>query len=200
MFPLVETIKVKDGTNFNLYYHQKRLNQSYLEIFEDQCPFVLEEIITLPDKFKKGSIKLRFLYNKNRYKLEFYPYVPRKIKTLKLVFNDTIDYSNKYTDRTDLLSLLEQKEDCDEILVVRKGLITDTSFSNIIFFDGKKWITPADPLLKGVCREKLIKEKHVFERKIRLEDLKSFESFALINAMLCGSDLDVIDTENIIAK
>jgi len=84
--------------------------------------------------------------------------------------------------------------DCDEILIIKQNLITDTSFSNITFFDGTRWITPSSPLLAGTMRSFLIQKQVIVEKEIRVTDLKDFEKARLINAMLpfeSGSDIPV---------
>ncbi len=83
---------------------------------------------------------------------------------------------------------MAQKENCDDILIVKNGIITDTSFSNIAFFDGKQWKTPKSPLLKGTCRERLLCEQKIFEKDINLNDLSNYKCYKLINAMRDLSD------------
>lgn len=112
------------------------------------------------------------------------PYTIRKIQTFKLVHNNDIDYSKKFADRSVLDSLVQQKGDCDEILIVQNGLITDTSFSNIIFKKENVWVTPKTPLLKGTCRARLLEKGIIEPADIEISHLKQFSHFMLINAML----------------
>lgn len=78
---------------------------------------------------------------------------------------------------------LTQKNDADDILIVRHGLITDTSFSNILLLDGMQWVTPAEPLLAGTCRARLLQQQRIIAKTIHLEDLSKYSHFMLINAM-----------------
>jgi 4-amino-4-deoxychorismate lyase len=71
-----------------------------------------------------------------------------------------------------------------DALFVKNGFITDTSFSNIALFDGKKWYTPVTPLLKGTKREYYIENKIIFERKIKVANLDKYWKVRMINAML----------------
>lgn len=58
----------------------------------------------------------------------------REIRSLRLVAaDDELDYHLKYADRSALARLLQRRDDCDEILIVRDGAITDTSYSNVAF-------------------------------------------------------------------
>jgi len=196
MFPLVETIKILNGEIYNLLYHQRRFEYSFEEYFKSKPFFLLQNVIIIPEEFSNGLVKLRFLYNKDDCKLEFSYYKPRKIKTLKVIENNKICYSLKFTDRSQINSLLKQRGNYDEVLIVKNKFITDTSIANIVFYKDNEWITPAMPLLKGTCRDKLLKEGKIKEEIIQINDLHKFKSFCLINAMICG-DLLPIPIENI---
>ena len=140
--------------------------------------------------------KCTITYNEAIVDIKAQPYTIRKIENLKLIIDDTIDYSYKYAEREELNRLLAKREECDEILIVKNGLITDTSFSNIVFFDGVKWLTPSKPLLKGTKRQKLLNDKIIEEADVEISDLKIFSKACLINAMLEMGD-SVIDCKNI---
>ena len=116
------------------------------------------------------------------------PYRERPISTLKLVVDDSIDYRYKYADRGSLENLLLLKGDCDDILIVKNGCISDTSFTNIVFqaADGS-WVTPDTPLLRGTMLQFLLKEGKISEKRIMLENLAEYTKARLINCML---DLD----------
>lgn len=196
MFPLVETIKVFNGEIYNLPYHQLRLDHAFERYFKINSFLLLEDIIRIPENFPKGLVKLRFLYTRNNYKLEYHSYQLRKITTLKMIENNDIDYTFKFTDRTSIKELFEKKDNHDDVLILKNKLITDTSIANIVFYNGHEWLTPATPLLKGTCREKLLKEGKIKEEIITINDLKKFNSFCLINAMTCG-DVMPLPIENI---
>jgi 4-amino-4-deoxychorismate lyase len=184
MFHLFETIMVRDGLPRHLPWHQARLDDSYRRYFKRSGGPVLSEVIRVPEAYSQGIVKCRFLYNRSAYAAEFSPYTPRRVRSLKLVDGDHIEYSMKYTGRDSLEQLYMQREDCDDILVVQNGRITDTSYTNIVLFNGEMWITPIYPLLAGTCRARLIKEGRIREGDIRVEDLKHYKYFRLINAML----------------
>ena len=135
-----------------------------------------------------GLFKCRVIYSTTIEKTEFIPYHLPKIRSLKLVVDDQIYYSHKYLDRKPIERLLSGKGDCDDILIIKNGLITDTSFANILFFNGKEWITPALPLLKGTRRAQLLDEEKIRTADIRTEDLKYFQKARLINAMIRFED------------
>ena len=79
--------------------------------------------------------------------------------------------------------LFAQRGNCDDVLIVKKEKITDSSYANVVFFDGKDWCTPKDPLLKGTCRARLLDQGRIKEAALGVEDLKKFQGLKLINAL-----------------
>lgn len=197
MFPLFETIKITDGKPQYLEWHQQRVNRSYAALFVKRNAPYLENLISVPEQFKRGTVKCRFYYNLATTNTEYAIYSPMKINSLKLIHENTIDYSLKFTDRNKLEELRKQKGNCDEILIVKNGRITDTSFTNIVFFNGTKWETPKSVLLKGTCRQRLLSEGKIAESDITVDDLTSYVSFRLINAMLSFEDAENISIKKI---
>ncbi|NKI32846.1 aminotransferase class IV family protein [Croceivirga thetidis] len=184
MFPLFESVCVSNGKIQNADFHQKRFEQSFKKFYWKQPSFELFDEISIPSDFQKGKVKLRISYNETRKNFSFQNYKAKKIERIQLVEHNTIDYELKFEDRAVLNELYEQRGDCDDVLIVKNGNITDTSYANIIFYDGDNWLTPSTPLLKGTKRAQLLKSKLIWEDEILKEDLKSFKGFQLINAML----------------
>ncbi len=182
-FPLVETIAIQEGRPRHLKFHQSRLDHSFSRVFGTDVAYPLTEIITVPPEHAKGLTMLRFLYGKKGYHLEFHPYAPRKIETLKLVDGHDIEYPLKYTNRSEIRELFEKRGDCDDVLIVKNGRITDSSVANILCFDGVQWITPDNPLLPGPHRARLLDQGAIQEAPIDAKDLHRFKKFRLINAM-----------------
>ena len=178
---LVETISVIDGKALHLWYHQERLNVSQKALFESFTPIHLNKIIKPPSS--SGQLKCRVIYAEDLIDVSFSTYHEKEIKSLKIIESD-IDYSFKYCNRDELNELYAKREDADDILIVKNGLITDSSFANVAFWDGFKWITPKLPLLKGTTRERLIKNGFLVQRDIYIDEIKKFNSFALMNAMI----------------
>ncbi len=196
-YRLVETIRVLDSRLQNLPYHQRRLEYSFLHFYPQHTPFKLSELITVPQTYVKGLVKARFLYNASSFALEFHHYTPKKINCLRLVRADWIDYSFKYTDRSQFEALLRDTKGCNEVLIVKNGQVTDTSFSNIVFFDGKKWLTPTTYLLAGTFRQYLLDTGKITQAPIRPGDLRYFTHFKLINALLAW-DMEPLPIDKII--
>ena len=194
---LFETIRLEDGVFMNLEYHNLRFNRSREAHFGLKEWLSLENLLVVPSDCKTGIYKCKVSYSSNVDEIEIIPYQKRAIDSLKLVEDNTISYNHKYSDRTHLLELMTRRGDCDDILIVKDGYITDTSFSNIVFFDGEKWVTPARPLLRGTMRESLLKRNLIGEENITVDDLNKIKEARLINAMLPLETGTAIQVENI---
>ncbi len=196
MFRLVESLKYLDGKIYNPEYHNSRFNRSRKELFGANDEISLENAIQPPADKKTGLYKLRVIYSDKIEEIEFIPYTLRKIDNVKLIFNDEIDYTYKYLDKNPFNNLLAQKGTCDDIIIVKKGLITDASFANLVFFDGREYHTPSSPLLRGTKREELLDKKVISEKIITPDDLHNYIKAYFINAMIDLFQLG-IDINNI---
>ena len=181
---LVESLKLKNGVVQNLEYHQARLNRAMNELFPDAEKIDLAKAIIIPESCIFGVFKVRILYGSAFGNIEIEPYVARMIQSLKVVHQESVDYHLKYTDRQILKQLFAQREDCDDIIIVKNGLATDSFAANLLFFDGKTWFTPTTPLLKGTKRQLLLDRGIISEKEIREEDIFGFQKVGLINAMI----------------
>jgi 4-amino-4-deoxychorismate lyase len=190
---LVESIKLLDGKFCNLFYHEQRMVRSLHHLLGSEEHLNLEKFL-LGMKFPEhGLFKCRIIYDDITMQVEFIPYQTKPIKTLRIIEHDRIKYEFKYADRKSLDKLCELKKECDDVLIVKKGLVTDSSFANIIFRKENTWYTPWAPLLKGTQRQKLIDEQNLIQEEIKVKDIRSFDTFKLINAMVEfeGPEIDV---------
>lgn len=177
---LLETIKLENGKLINLNYHNQRFNRARKEIFS--LPEKdLADLIQIPKEFNEGTYRCRVVYQKEIEKIEFIPHHPRTINSLQIVHDNDIVYNHKFTNRTHLQKLYEQRDDADEIIIVKNGLVTDCFIGNLVFFDGEKWVTPDQPLLRGTQRQKLLDEGQIQEEKITERDLFNYEMVGIIN-------------------
>jgi len=184
MCRLVESIKLQNKDLQHVEWHDKRFNEARFQLFGINEPIDLQNVIKIPLFLHNEIYKCRVLYAMEIESVEFQLYTPREVKTLKLVEDNDIDYRFKYEDRRAFKRLLEQKGEANDILVVKNGCITDTSYSNVIFFDGKKWFTPDTYLLNGTQRQRLLAEGAIYEARITPDDLKRYILAKPINAML----------------
>lgn len=197
MSPLLESIKLKDGRLHNLQYHQQRMKSAMAELFSDAPEIDLTKKIRIPEQCRTGSFKVRVLYGAAIERVEFEPYQPRTVRSLKIVHHESIDYHLKYTDRQILQELYAQRGDCDDIIIIKNGWVTDAFAANLLFFNGEKWVTSDSPLLKGTQRQFLLDQGIIYETEIREEDISGYKKIGLINAMIDFDDMPVIPVEKI---
>jgi 4-amino-4-deoxychorismate lyase len=197
MSQLFETIKFQNGILHNIEYHNARLNKSRNKVFGCHDTIDLRDFIHTPKSLDRNVYRCRVVYSEKIEQVEFLSYSIKRVTTLKLVECDTIEYNHKWVDRKCFEDLLTDI-DTDDILIVKNGFITDTSYANIVFYDGFKWVTPSTPLLRGTKREKLLNEKTISEADIKKNDLKLFSKAVLINAMMDLEESPLIDIKNIL--
>ena len=190
---LLESIKFEDGNFSNLFHHEQRMNRSLRMLCGASDYLELEEFLSRIDKPASGLYKCRIVYDENSMEVEFLPYVAKPITTLRVVEHDRISYEFKYCDRKNINRLFDLRRECDDVLIVKRGFVTDTSYCNIVFRKGKRWLTPWSALLRGTQRQKLLERNIIAEEDIRLEDISSFDCFKLINAMIefDGPELEI---------
>lgn len=181
MYPLVESIKAEDGQFFLLDYHQDRMERTFQAVYQRACPWSIKTI--LPRVPLEGLYKVRLLYNATDYHFEVHPYQSKKIQRLKLVEIGEHRYPHKWTDRSFINAAFSQREDCDDVLMMRKGLLTDSSYANIVLDTGTALVTPSIPLFEGVQRAYLLDNKIIQSATIYSNDLARYKAFQLINAM-----------------
>lgn len=177
---LLETIKIENGKPANLEWHNRRFNKARNDLFS-LAELDLKELLVIPESCRTGIFRCRILYGESIDKIEFIPYQPREIRSLQVVRDDSIEYAYKYADRSNLQALYDQRGPADEILIIKKGLVTDCFIGNLVFFDGQKWWTPDQPLLQGTQRQKLLDEEQIYEARITENDLNAYEEVGLIN-------------------
>jgi 4-amino-4-deoxychorismate lyase len=190
----IETMRIAGGAIVNLQGHAERMRATVREVYGHESELAQLADLALPD----GAEKCRIVYDETIRTVEFSGYTPRSISSLRLVEADAqLDYHLKYLDRTALTQLSAQRGGCDEVLIVKDGFVTDTSFSNVVFTDGKRFVTPDTYLLPGTMRAMLLRSGAIVEAPVRVEDIGSFTHVSLINAMLPMDRGAWIPVENI---
>jgi 4-amino-4-deoxychorismate lyase len=175
----LETIKILDTLAYNLEYHELRSG--------------IKDIKRYINPPKKGLYRCRLVYDKNAIiKITYYPYKKRDIKTLKLLKSDII-YDKKSINRQPIEKLFALRGMCDDILIVKNDLITDTSIANIALYKDGTWFTPKTPLLHGTTRQRYIDKGLLIQKDITVDSLYNYSKVALLNAMI---DFDIIADNN----
>lgn len=195
---LVESIRSEDGKLLNISLHNERMIRSLSGLFGLKSAIDLEKLITIPEKAKKSVFKCRVEYDSEIRKVEFIPYIIKCVSSLKIVENNTIEYAHKFADRKQIDGLFSKRERADDILIIRNGMVTDTSYANVVFRDiNGNWITPSTFLLSGTRRESLLNSGEIKEAVITYRDISKYTEVKLINAMLGLDDTVGIPIANI---
>ncbi|MDE5677050.1 MAG: aminotransferase class IV family protein [Phocaeicola sp.] len=186
----IETIRIQQGEACNLRCHNERLNNTRSHFWPGCGKMELEEYLKLTPEM--DGMKCRVVYDGTGIKeVNYAAYEMSPVRSLQLVCSDDIDYTYKSVDRSKLNRLFSCRGERDDVLIVRRGLLTDTSIANIALFDGEDWLTPRSPLLKGTCRSALLERGVIKEKEIRLEELSSYSSIRLFNAMIGWGQLEL---------
>lgn len=198
MYRLVETIRVEEGIPMNIEFHNIRMMRSLRILYSLIKEIKIEELLVIPDYARTGIFKCRLEYDTEVRLTEFIKYSIRPVRSLKLVEADEIIYDHKYTDRRSIEYLVAGKGDCDDILIIKKGRVTDSSYANVIFKDWSgRWVTPDTYLLPGTQRASLLDKGAISEREIRVEKIKDYSEVKLINAMMGINETEGIPVSKI---
>ena len=203
MYPLFEAIKLVEGNHVNLEYHQARIENACEQFFQSPCLFSLIEIVKCPEAFDNKLVKCRFRYNASDYVIQFCEYKYQHASNFKLVECSNLDYSFKYTDRSLLNNLVEDAEQFDDIILVKNGLITDSSYANLVFEKDGDLFTPEFPLLHGTKRQYYLDKGILQLANISLQNIDNYNKITRINAMIDLENaewvsIDKVDMSNFI--
>lgn len=197
MSQFIESIKLKDGQLYLLPYHEARMNRTRHEVLELSDPINLTRALeAFSHKYPIGLFKIRVLYDYVIDTIEVHSYTPKPINTLRII-KGGLAYAYKTTDRQQLADLYNQRKDCDDILIIKDGFITDSYYANVAFYGGDNWYTPSFPLLKGVQRQYLLEQKVILPTNISVNDLNKYKQVKLFNAMMDWESCPILDIENI---
>ncbi|MCI0522191.1 MAG: aminotransferase class IV [Bacteroidales bacterium] len=187
----IESIRMTGGVTQNAGYHLRRVAQSVTDHYSSAvADRVVEEFRNLIRHIEKEyggdsliTRKLRVIYGAGIEEWTADEYATKKISTLKLVHDDSITYGYKYADRSSIERLFPQRGDCDDIIICRNGLVTDSSFSNIIVSDKTGFYTPLSSLLEGCMRQLLLDDQKIKAKEISVKELFNYSYIYLVNAM-----------------
>lgn len=185
----VESIKVKNGIFFNIEFHQRRFDETRKHFFVNTEPISLLESLSCMEFDENRTYKTRVIYGRRIEKIEYDVYSKKLIQKIKIVEIDDIHYSYKFLDRScfDKIELLPH----EEAIIVKEGFVTDSRYSNLVFFDGLNWVTPDTFLLNGTKRQYLLDNNIIKAVPVKLENIYKYEKVSFINSMLDIGDVVV---------
>lgn len=185
MSRFLETIRCFNGVLENLPWHEARLNRTRRAVFGAADEWNLAEKLAVPAEISPEQVyRCRLIYGREVELVEFIPYQPRALRALRLAPADGLDYGFKYADRAALEAFRANLPADEDALLVQNGLLTDTVYGNVALSDGTTWYTPAQPLLEGTQRARLLAESVLIRERLAVDDLRYFQKIRLFNAML----------------
>jgi len=199
----LESIRIDHGQPENLMAHQQRMDATVRHFFGQRNALSLEDLVVkqLADSqnefLKQGLYKMRLVYSQQPEEVSFVAYRLPIIESLQCVEDNQVEYRFKFADRSALNVLFAQRGQADDILILKKGLITDTSYANVAFFDGTCWFTPREPLLAGTRRASLLAQNIISPTDISPNELGNYQKIRLFNAMIRWEDAIDIQINNI---
>lgn len=185
MCRFVETIRLQNHRLYNMCRHQMRYGRTVRHFFGGGYNVENLEEVAAAFADNDGVNKVRIVYGgAGIVSASCAPYRMKIIRSLRLVECGGIDYTYKYADRTALDNAMNGRGGCDNVVIVRDGMITDTSYTNIALYDGSRWLTPARPLLQGTALVRLLDEGRLISRDIKAGEVWDYSHIALFNSMI----------------
>lgn len=198
MQPLLETFCLEDGELLHLKYHEDRIRWSTgqkidISLFA-QTIYSNESY----DQAKQGKWRVSATYTTSTiHSIRFVSYRIPEIVALQPITIEENFYSHKWADRSMFESIKKDLPHGIEPLFILDGLVTDTSFTNIIAEKEGQLFTPKSYLLRGTKRSYLLEKGVLQKQAITLEELRNYDTIHLINAMLSPYQL-TLPTEAIL--
>jgi len=192
-FSLVETILVKNRQFTYQEDHIARMKKSAKELGFQFDSDNLRKKLNNEIKKEQNDFILRVLLSKNGgFGFQNLPYEP--IKTNKVTISKTpiksseklLYYKSTYRPWYDeAMAKIKAGEIFDEIFFNEKGELTEGARSNVLLKIGGEMFTPnvGCGLLKGIMRQKMVKNGGITEKKLYLDDLKNAEKVFCINSV-----------------
>lgn len=192
MSRFIESVKLQDGRFSRLEYHQRRVDDTFRLFFPAVPVLDLDQLLAGMEFPAEGLFKCRIIYDEQPRELTFSPYIMRIIRTFKLVDVDLEPAVYKAESRKEIDKVFGERGDCDDVLLVRRGLLTDASYSNIALFDGETWFTPRLPVIYGTQRASLIEQGFVVQKDIPAKDINQYQKIRFFNAMIEFGEQEVV--------
>ena len=123
----LETLKAVDGEVYHIEYHQQRY-ENVLKKFAISDIQDLKKYLN-PPEYGLYRCRLTYEISESSHKIDvtYHEYKKRNISTLKIIFDNDINYEYKSTCRDEIDELFDLREDADDILIIKNLLVSDTS-------------------------------------------------------------------------
>ncbi len=177
-----ETFRLLNSQLCNVEFHLERVRKTQAAFFS-RAGFEVNELYHALADYPEGLFKVRVDYDSaiTGIRVDLYEIQPHR--KLGIMNAGDFDYPFKYAERDFFRKSLALYPDCDDILFLKDGFITDTTYCNVALFNGEEWVTPDTFLLPGTRRAALVRSGALREATVTVHDLPRFEAIAFINAM-----------------
>lgn len=183
MSQFLESILLTDGVFPLLAYHQARVNQTIAD--HNGISLSLLSYIEQTSLPTSGVFKFRIVYDLNgNAEWQCLPYRQKLITSLQCIDIGEYSYEYKFADRSSIQNFYSQKKTSDDILMIKNGLVTDTSYGNVACYDNGTWTVPKASLLSGCRRQYLLDTNQIALNNIGIEDLLQFQYISIFNALI----------------
>lgn len=198
---LIETIPILKGSTTHADLHEARMHRSALRLGVRPIPWtetwakVEKHLTTTGQKTLDQVLRSTIVYDTEIREVRTVAYAIRDVVKLKLLeVPSDFDYSLKSADRSLFTPYSSQCQPGEEALLVRDGLLTDTTYTNIVVeYEDGRLLTPSTPLLEGTERASLISSHTIIPAPLTPDDLLRCRKVHLINAMMTLGALSVSD-------
>ena len=207
----IETILILRNDEIPLlkehYDRFRRTIQRYGEIPPSSGEFesLLREAI--PEKGGIQPRRCRLVYGTdgNCSEIRIWPFRQKRLNRVGLIELPAASYPLKFADRCLFASLHARFPEYDEIIITRRGFLSDGTFTNLYLHrpnkkDGEKTslLTPSTPLLAGCRRARLIKEGRLVATPLLWNELEDGWQIGFINALNPPGQLGEIAVSQVI--
>jgi len=177
-----ETLRLLNGELCQVEFHLERVQKTQ-EVFFTGAGFEVNALYNAIKDYPEGLFKVRVDYDSaiTGIRVDMYEIQPHR--KLGIVDAGDFSYPFKFADRDFFRETLNGCPDCDDVLFLKDGCVTDTTYCNIALFDGREWVTPATFLLPGTKRAALLHSGALRETRVTVHDLPGYQAIAFINAM-----------------
>jgi 4-amino-4-deoxychorismate lyase len=197
MYQFIETICYKNGLFERIDLHNNRLNRTRHHFFGNQIAINLLDHLKVPQDLTHSTVKCTVTYSNEIEHISYSDYQMRAVNSLKLIDHNLIDYSFKYANREELGELYSKRGECDDILIVKDGFLTDSFYANLVLLRENRWYSMLNPLLLGTRLLKYVQESLVTPVLVSPNDLHLYSEARIINAMISIENSPIIPIQNI---
>ncbi|MDO5017643.1 MAG: aminotransferase class IV [Porphyromonas sp.] len=200
---LIETFCREGGRLLHLPYHRERICRSVgdavpLEQFIEAVDAAATDLVATDPAANEGTWRVTVTYSEAGIEgVRMIPYQLPEIQKLRVIPLLRNFYSSKWADRSFFDGVKEFLYYGVEPLFTLNGLVTDTSFTNLLFEREGRLFTPKSYLLGGTKRAQLLDKGIVEEVEVTVDSISDYDRVHLVNAMLDPGELTV-PTSNII--